>query len=185
MGKYISVVYLFVCLFVIFSCENSKNEIMALPVSNNAPSQTGDSVTLLYTDSAKLKVMLRANQMLVYDKNVSEPMTILPKGFYITIFDQSEKTSATLKARYGVRYTNSHLMLAKYAVEVVNVRNEKLETEKLIWNENKKQIYTDDYIKITTPTQIINGKGLVSNEDFTKYEIREVTGTFNINNHEK
>jgi LPS export ABC transporter protein LptC len=158
---------------------------MALPKNDLSPSQVGDSVTMLYTDSSKLKIMLKANRMLLFNKNVSEPFTVLPKGVFVTFFDEEEKVSATLKANYGVRYDNSRRMEAKYAVEVVNKDGVKLETEKLIWNEVTKKIYTNAFVKITTASEIIMGIGMVSNQDFTKYELKKPTGTIQLRNNEQ
>ena len=129
--------------------------------------------------------MLTANRMLDFTKNVSEPFKILPKGFFVTFFDEDEKVSATLKANYGVHYDISRLMEAKYAVEVVNREGVKLETEKLIWNENTRKIYTDAFVKITTATEIIKGVGLESNQDFTKYQLKKLTGTIQLQNNEQ
>jgi len=173
-------------LFLILqSCTNDLKDVMALPTNKLSPSQVGDSVTMLYTDSAELKIVLTASRMLLFNnKNISEPFTILPKGFFVTFFDEEEKISSTLKANYGVRYESTKRMEAKYKVEVVNKKGEKLETERLVWDEANKKIYTDAPIKITTPTQVISGKGLNSNQDFTKYEIKEVTGIIKLKNNE-
>jgi LPS export ABC transporter protein LptC len=76
-------------------------------------------------------------------------------------------------------------MEAKYAVEVVNKTGEKLETERLIWDEQNKRIYTDAFVKITTATEVIRGTGMESNQDFTKYQIKHVTGTIQIKNDER
>ena len=157
---------------------------MALPGNKKSPSRVGDSITLLYTDSAKLKIVLKANRMLNFTKNVTEPFTILPKGVFVTFFDNDEKVSSTLKANYGIRYDLSQKMEAKYKVEVVNKSGEKLETEKLTWDEAHKTIYTDAFVKITTADQVIMGKGLTSNQDFTKYEMKQVTGTIKLKNNE-
>jgi len=78
----------------------------------------------------------------------------------------------------------SKRMEAKYAVEVVNKTGEKLETERLIWDEQNKRIYTDAFVKITTATEVIRGKGMESNQDFTKYQIKQVTGTIQLKNDE-
>jgi LPS export ABC transporter protein LptC len=168
----------------IISCTNDLKDVMALPGNKLSASQIGDSVTMLYTDSARLKIMLKANRMLMFNKNVSEPFTVLPKGVFVTFFDDEEKISATLKANYGVRYDLTRRMEARYAVEVVNKEGTKLETEKLIWDEGKKKIYTDAAVKITTSKEIITGKGMESNQDFTKYELKKVTGTIQIKNNE-
>jgi len=166
------------------SCTNDLKDVMALPRNNLSPSQIGDSITMLYTDSSKLKVMLKANRMLLFNKNVSEPFKVLPKGFFVTFFDEDEKVSATLKGNYGVHYDISRKMEAKYAVEVVNKDGVKLETEKLIWDEMTRKIYTDAPVKITTATEIIKGVGMESNQDFTKYQLKKLTGTLQLKNNE-
>ena len=160
-------------------------EVMILPKKELRPSQIGDSVTLLYSDSTQLKVVLKANRMLIFNKNVSEPYTLLPKGLFVTFFDDQEKVSATLKANYGIRYEIKKQMEAKYAVELINKDGTKLETEKLIWNEVTQRIYTDAFVKITNRKEIIMGTGMESNQDFTKYEIKHVTGQIQINTDEK
>lgn len=165
-------------------CTNDLKDVMKLPKNTLSPSQVGDSVTMLYTDSADLKIMVKANRMLMFDKNVSEPLTVLPKGVFVTFFDDEEKVSATLRANYGVRYDVSKRMEVKYQVVVVNRNGEKLETEKLTWNEITKKIYTDAQVKITTDKQIIMGAGMESNQDFTKYELRKVTGIIQLKNDE-
>jgi LPS export ABC transporter protein LptC len=182
MTRFFSIAILVLSSLIFFSCENDMKEVMALPMYKKIPSQVGDSVTLIYTDSAQLKIMLKANRMLVYQKNVTEPFTILTNGLFITFFDQEEKVSSTLKARYGVRFDQSKRMEAKYGVEVVNIKGDKLETERLVWDENKKRIYTDAFVKITTEKEIITGKGLESNQDFTKYSMKEITGTIQLKN---
>ena len=167
------------------SCTNDMKEVMILPKKELRPSQIGDSVTLLYSDSTQLKVVLKANRMLIFNKNVTEPYTLLPKGLFVTFFDDQEKVSATLKANYGIRYDIKKQMEAKYAVELINKDGTKLETEKLIWNEVTQRIYTDAFVKITNRKEIIMGTGMESNQDFTKYEIKHVTGQIQINTDEK
>lgn len=166
------------------SCTNDLRDVMALPKTKLSPNQVGDTVTMLYTDSAKLKIMVSANRMLIFTDNVSEPFTILPKGVFVTFFDETEKVSATLKANYGVRYENSKRMEVKYAVEVINAEGTKLETERLVWDELTKRIYTDAFVRITTATEIIMGKGMESNQDFSKYELKQVTGQIQLKNDE-
>ncbi len=181
MGRHNLIRILPVLLVLAGSCSNDMRDVRALPKNSLTPSQVGDSVTMLYTDSARLKLMVKANRMLLFDKNVSEPYTVLPKGVFVTFFDDNEEVSATLKANYGVRYDVSRRMEAKDAVELVNRRGEKLETEKLTWDEKSRRIYTDEFVKITTDKQVIMGTGMESNEDFTKYEIKKVTGVLQLN----
>lgn len=171
-------------IVLLSACTNDLKDVMRLPKRDVSPSQIGDSVTMLYTDSAQLKIMLKANRMLVYNKNVSEPLTVMPKGVFVTFFDQYEKVSATLKAGYAVRYEQSNLMEVKFGVEVLNQKGEKLKTEKLVWDENKQRIYTDAEVTVSTTKEIIKGIGLESNQDFSKYELKQITGIIQLNNNE-
>ncbi len=162
------------------SCETNRDEVMAIGKKTVMPSRIGKDITMLYTDSAALKIRLEAPQMLTYDKGLKEPMTIMPKGFFVVFFNEKGKESTTLKANYGVHYETSRRMEARYNVEVVNATGEKLNTEHLVWDENTKQITSDAFVKITTAKEIIMGKGLKSNQDFTQYEILEITGTIRV-----
>lgn len=169
-----------VLMLLLASCQTDRNEVMAMGEKKIMPSQTGKDITMLYSDSTFLKVRLEAPQMVMYDKGTKEPMTIMPKGLFVSFFDDKGKQSTTLKANYGIRYETSRRMEAKYDVEVVNVTGEKLNTEHLVWDENTKQITSDVFVKITTAKEIIMGKGLRSNQDFTQYEILEITGILKI-----
>ena len=169
--------YLLLFLFVLVSCKNNRDEVLAIGKKVIMPSQTGKDITMLYSDSTILKVKLTAPQMLMYERDVKEKMTVLPKGVYVVFYDQKGKESSTLKADYGVQYEASKRMEVRYNVEVVNVNGEKLNTEKLVWDEITKKITSDAFVKITTAKEIIMGKGLEANQDFTQYEIKEITGS--------
>lgn len=162
------------------SCETDRNEIMALGKKNVMPDLTGKGVTMLYSDSTVLKIKLQTPQMQKYVKDVKEPVTIMPKGLFVIFYDEKGKEATTLKADYGVRYEKSKRMEVKYNVEVININGEKLNTEQLVWDEQKQKITSNAFVKITTAKEIIMGKGLEANQDFTQYEIKEITGSIRI-----
>lgn len=157
---------------------------MALAMPKVSPTQQGKGITMIYTDSSRLKMVLKAGQMLTYDKNVKEPFTLLPDGLTMGFYSAEEKLEATLSANYGIHYPQRKRMEVKYNVVVVNKNGETLNTEHLIWDEVTKKIHSDVFVKITTAKEIIMGKGFESNEDLTQYQIKEVTGTIQLNNDE-
>lgn len=177
-------IFIAIIFFAMISCENKRTEIMALSKPKLSPSQHGKDITMLYTDSAKLKMTIKAKSMMIFDKNVKEPFTLMPQGVLIAFYNQQEKQEATLKGNYALYYTASKRMEVKYDVEVINKNGEKLNTEHLIWDETNKKITSNAFVKINTGKEIIMGKGLESNEDFTQYQIKEVTGTIQINDEE-
>jgi LPS export ABC transporter protein LptC len=159
-------------------------EVAAIAMPKRGATRIGDSITMLVTDSASLKFMIKANRMLMFDKDVSEPYTVMPKGFFVTMFDENEKITSTIKAKFGVRFDRTEHMEARYAVEVTNVKGEKLESERLVWDKQRNRIYTDAFVKITTAREVIMGNGMESNSDFSKWEIKEITGTLQLPNNE-
>jgi LPS export ABC transporter protein LptC len=169
---------------LLFSCQNERSQIMALTLPKVTPTQQGKGITMVYTDSAELKIVLKAGKMLTYDRNVREPFTVLPDGVLVTFYNDKGKPETILKANYGIHYPSRKRMEVKYNVEVVNKDGEKLNTEHLIWDEAQHKIYSDAFVKITTAKEIIMGKGLESNQDFTNYQIKEVTGTIQLDNNE-
>lgn len=179
--------FLFILMVIglaFISCETDRNEIMALGKKTVMPDLTGKGVTMLYSDSTVLKIKLLTPQMQKYEKGVKEPVTIMPKGLFVTFYDDKGKEATTLKADYGVRYEKTKRMEVKYNVEVININGEKLNTEHLVWDEKKKKITSDAFVKITTAKEIIMGKGLEANQDFTQYEIKEITGSIRIDDNQ-
>lgn len=169
-----------VSILILSSCENKRQDILSIGSDVQRPTQVGKDISMLYFDSTLVKIKLQAKEMISYTEGVKEPYTELPKGVQVFFYDQKEKPSTTLKADYGIRYDQTHKMEVKYNVEVVNVNGEKLNTEHLIWDEQQKKIISDVFVKITTAKEIIMGNGLVSNQDFTQYEIKDITGNIKL-----
>ncbi len=48
-----------------------------------------------------------------------------------------------------------------------------------------KKIYTDAFVKITTKDEIIWGDGMIADQDFSNYEIKNVKGEVSIKDEEK
>ena len=69
-------------------------------------------------------------------------------------------------------------------MRVLNPDGDRLNTEKLIWNKKTKKIHTDEPVQITTAEEVIFGKGLIAEQDFSKYQIKDITGVINIEDEE-
>jgi LPS export ABC transporter protein LptC len=102
-------------------------------------------------------------------------------GLKVQFFDVNGKKESELNADYAIIDEEKDLMLAQHNVVVRNVDGDVLETEKLNWNKQKEEIFTDEFVKITTENEVIFGQGLVSNQNFSKYTIRKIKGTITIN----
>ena len=85
-----------------------------------------------------------------------------------------------LKANYAIHYENERRWEARKDVVVVNSKGERLNTEKLIWDERKEKLSSDQHVKISTAEEIIYGNGFEANQDFSSYKIFNVTGRITV-----
>ena len=170
------------CFFFI-SCENDIAKINLITSINTMPVESGKNVEIIYSDSAKVKIKLISPQVDRYTDN--DPHTEMSKGVKIEFYDDDLKVKSKLTANYAMRYEKEKRMEAKQNVVVTNEKGDKLNTEHLIWDEEKKLIYTEEFVKITTADEILMGDGMESNEDFSKYKIKYPTGTISLHDDEK
>ena len=57
------------------------------------------------------------------------------------------------------------------------MKKEKLKTGKLHWSRSEGRVFNNEFVEITTPSQILRGKGLSARQDFSSYNILEPEGT--------
>lgn len=167
------------CLIIATSCKNDPVEVNAVTKKDSFPLLTTQNVNMMYSDSARLKIHMTSP--LVEDYGGIYPKTIFPKGVFVEFYDDSAKVNSSLKSDYAERRDKEQIMIAKKDVVVVNIKGEQLNTEKLTWDGKRRKIYTDAFVKITTADQVIMGNGLESDETFTEYEIKDITGTILLN----
>ncbi|MBI3502418.1 MAG: LPS export ABC transporter periplasmic protein LptC [Bacteroidetes bacterium] len=165
-------------LGLLLSCRTDIQTINQVTIDKNAPLETMKDVEIMYSDSGKVKMKLSGPQLDRFNKE--KPYVEFPKGVNVLFYDDSMKVNSKLKADYGIRWEKEEKMEVKRNVEVVNIKDEKLNTEDLIWEEGKDKIYTDAFVKITTKDEVMYGDGLESNRDFTKYKIKNIKGTISL-----
>jgi LPS export ABC transporter protein LptC len=165
------------------SCENDMEKVTLVTGKKNLPVESSTGLTIFYSDSAKLKVKITAPRLVRFTNR--EAYTEMPKGVYVEFYDDQMQVNSTLKSKYAIRRDNEGIMEAKNDVVVVNVKKEQLNTEHLVWNEKTARIYSNEFVKITTPDKIIYGNGFEANQDFTSYKIFNIKGVITINKDER
>ncbi len=165
-------------IVLISACENDLEKVNLVADELSSASESAKEVTILYSDSAKVKVKISALQM---DRYMGEtPYLEMPKGVEVEFFNSEMQVKTSLTANYAKRFERTGLMEAKSDVVVINEKEEKLNTEHLIWDEANDKIYSDEFVKITTADEIIFGTGFESNMYFTRYKIFNIKGTINL-----
>lgn len=131
----------------------------------------------LYSDSAVVRVRVKAKKQLEFENGDSE----FPEGIFIEFYDVNGKVSSTLEANHGYFNKKEKLYTATGDVEVNSYeKDEKLNTEELHWKQDKEEIFTDKFVRIETDEEILLGEGLTASQDFSTYKILKPTGELSI-----
>ena len=134
--------------------------------------ETIDQVVLHYTDSGKLKVLLKAP--VVRRTGPSHNlMQEFPKGIYCEFYDDTSNLSATLTAKYAFREESKRTMTARDQVRLEKADGTLLETEELIWDENKQIIYSNKFVKYTRGKEVGTGFFFEADQSFKKIKMRK------------
>ncbi len=177
-----SVLFIASLLFLTFSCKNKLEDINAIKITDTFPVSTTENVEIIYSDSAKIQTVIKAPILKTYGgKN---PYTEMPKGINAIFYDSVMHVKTHLTSKYAIKYDKKNVMEAKNDVVVINEKGERLNTEHLIWDEKKRRIYNDVFVKITTKDKIFYGDGLDADDSFIKWIIRKPRGTFYIKDEE-
>jgi LPS export ABC transporter protein LptC len=164
----------------LFSCSNDLETIKEISIQNQSvfPVETIKDCEIIYSDSSKVRVLLSAAIMNRF--NHEKKYLEIEDGLKVQFFDESGKKESELLSDYAIIDEENDVMQAQKNVVVRNVNGDVLESETLNWSQEKQEIFTDDFIKITTANEVIFGQGLVSNQNFTKYTIKKIKGTISI-----
>ncbi len=173
------VVFALLMLIVLFfSCENDIATVRKVTSQEEVSVETAEKVEMLYSSDAKVRAKL--NAPIFQRHNDKNPFIEMPKGLTLIFYNDSFKVSSTLTADYGISYENSHEMIVRDHVQVININGEIMNTEELKWNSQTEKITSDKFVKIQTKEEIIYGDGLEANQDLTNYRIRKIRGTIHL-----
>ncbi len=163
------------CCFLL-SCENSLDQLQNINGEVETAVETSRDVEVLYTERAQVKAKLLAPTLLRY--KTKEPYIEFPDGVEMKFFDDNMKVKSQLKADYGIKHEKSKEILVKGNVVILNPRGEKLETNEVIYKEDKKLVQSNKPVKITTARDIIYGDGMEAREEeeFSVWRVTNPTG---------
>ena len=134
-------------------------------------------VISLISDSGVTRYRANAKEWLVYGK-AKEPCWYFPEGIYVEKFDSLFQTEASIVADTAYYYDKQGLFRFIGQVEVKSLQGEHFETEELFWNQKEDKVYSDRFIRIEQEDKVITGVGFESNQNMTRYTIRQSRGVF-------
>ncbi|RYF96669.1 MAG: LPS export ABC transporter periplasmic protein LptC [Chitinophagaceae bacterium] len=180
-SRYARTAALLISCFFVWACENDIKD-----VNNFTKRQTGveeaTDVTSFMSQEGIIKAKLRAPFMLRHQADTRNqadtPYVEFPRSVHVDFFDDSTKVKSTVDALYARYKEAENKVLLRDSVVVINLeKGDTLRTSELWWDQEKEQFYTDKPVRIYQIDKTIFGKGLKAAQDFSNYEIFNITGT--------
>ncbi|HLT07393.1 MAG TPA: LPS export ABC transporter periplasmic protein LptC [Cyclobacteriaceae bacterium] len=139
----------------------------------DGPMRIGHDIELLHSDSAVVVVKLVAAKQLVFQNGDIQ----FPEGILIHFYEKTGELSSTIRADRGFYERRTNIYRGEGDVRVHNIpKEQKLSSEELFWDPNKKIIYTDKFVTVEEPDRLIQGTGMEADEGFNSYRFDKVSG---------
>ena len=146
---------------------------------SQVPILDANEVSTLISDSGITRYRINAERWQIFDK-ADPPYWNFEQGIYIEKFDEDLNVNASLRSDYAQYDEEAQIWRLEGNVYAVNQEGEIFETPLLFWNQKTERVYSDSAIRITRELSIIEGIGFESNQEMTKYTIKNPTGVFPI-----
>lgn len=161
---------------LVWSCVANPEDVAKLEAAAVSDQvEVGRGITTYYSDSARLRVILRAPLML-NQLDPKDPRKEFPEGLRVEFLGPVGDTSSVLTAKDGVYRERINQVVVRDSVVWKSAEGQKLETDELIWDEDSERIHTDRFVVITQPDYIIYGYGMDAKQDFSDAKVRQITG---------
>lgn len=138
----------------------------------NIPVQESWDSKIIFSENGIIKGILYTDHVQSFDK----PKEKLLDGVKIEFFNHLGIKTSQLTSKEGKIDDLTQDMYAIDSVVAINdSANVMLESDELMWRKKDEKIVTDKFVRITSPEEIIEGYGLVSDKQLKNYVIRNVT----------
>lgn len=141
------------------------------------PTLSTRNVSTVISDSGYTKYKVVTPLWNVYNE-AKEPYWVFPEGVYLRQFDKNMKVVSTVAADSAVYFPNLKKWELYGSVEIDQAEKAYFFSPRMFFDDKNKKIYSDTFIHIKTPNQILEGIGFESNEDMTKYRVLKPQGEF-------
>jgi len=169
-----SYIFLLLLGIMLSSCENKFVPPKTDLNSDDIPEQESWNSSVAFSDSGKVKAILRAGHIMAFNK---KGYTIIDSGAKVDFY-RDKVIVSTLTSRRGKILEPSKNIEIYDSVVVVNNEGSILKTQKLFWDNQTQKVSTEEYVKIKTPKEEVEGIGFISDQNLKNYTIFKVTGTF-------
>ncbi len=164
-------------IMIVVSCSDDKPVGMADIDISATPTMLTRNVETLISDSGITRFRITAPVWYVYDET-ENPVWRFPESLLLERFDDKMNVEATVRSDSATYFKDRQLWRLDGHVNISNTAGEKFLTNQLFWDQRQHTVYSDSFIHIERTDKTLEGYGFTSNEQLTRYTIRNVSGIF-------
>lgn len=141
----------------------------------NAPLHTSFNVSVTFQDGSRIRATLTAGVAVVDEVR---QITTLSNGVHVVFYDKTTGMQAAMMDADSAHIDDRTKDMT--AIGNVHVKSDSshttLDTPRLVWVQKEEKIRTTERVHIVTPTEVIDGVGLISDQMLTDYRVFNVQG---------
>lgn len=158
-------------IFLVFiSCGKTKTELAEIVFDpEKTPLVSTDDVSTLISDSGITRFHIDAKRWDMYSE-AKEPYWYFPEKIHVERFDSLFNIEFSIDADTAYYFQRKKLWKLIGNVKVLNLEGETFTTTILFWDENKAQVYTDEFVRVQRKDEEVTGIGFLSNQEMTNFK---------------
>lgn len=155
-------------------CENDPRQLDDL-LRERAAIEEAEGVTSYLSQDGLMRARLQAPRMLRHQSDSA--FVEFPSSIHVDFFDDSLQIESVLDALYAnYKEYESRVFLRDSVVVINRKQGDTLRTDELWWDQQKEEFYTERKVRIFQKDKTIFGEGLRAAQDFSWYDIFQITG---------
>lgn len=137
------------------ACETDLTEVDRIAsIQEEEPVDISYGITVIYSDSARVKAKLEAEEMRQY--SVEDPYTEFQKGITIILYDENGEESQRITSEYARQFDQRGITEFKNNVVVTLSSGAEIHTEEVIRDENENTYYNHVPLTYYSPDRLSN-----------------------------
>jgi LPS export ABC transporter protein LptC len=169
-----NIVFLLVASCAIQGCEEKiKPSVLPTIDSKNLPQQESWNSHIILSDSGKVRAVVDAGYLYILE---GSKQTRMREGVVVHFFNLLGKQTSVLTSREAIVDEGSNNLEAIGDVLVVSEDSSKLRTEHLFWDDKRQLVYTPEFVRMSSPTEKLQGHGFESDQSLRNYKVYRPTG---------
>lgn len=153
--------------FVVFSCRSNLSEAEKLDL-NKIPLQVVDSMFYVQSENGRVKMRVESPRMEVFEYDTLS-YDLFPGGIHVFGYSEEGLLETTIdaeKARHDKFKDGKREKWSAFGNVVIRniLKKETMKTDTLYWDSKEKEIWTDCYILMYSPSGSMQGYGMRSDD---------------------